>query len=1093
MSRPTNPQKRAKQRTKVPAKQRRQRAKAAGAAGKPRVEMPAGALAKITPPQLRNIVERVRIFGLLDSFAEHRLIWISSPAGYGKTVAAASWLQKRRATAVWYHCDEGDADIGSFFYYFSLALDGWLGVKASLLPGLSPELHSALPTFVRNYVRKFSVQITNPGVVVFDNWQDIPSDAPLRNLLPVFINELPASIAVLIISREQPSANLGRLHSDGLLATLGVRDLQLTEAESAAIVAKRPLDCGRRALEVERQLYEASQGWAAGLTILLQSEFAPLSTRAPFKTPTQGTFNYLSSEVFDRLDESVRDFLMKTAHLNSLTVAVAREVSGNSGAQKLLDGLVHRNAFTLYRQASETYHYHPLFAQFLRTRAENQYSAAQRAELLGKAAHSLAASGDTETAVNLLLDANHFDQAAKFVLLLAPQLARQGRFRALHDWIEQLPAALSSHSGWLLYWRGIAQLVVDFHRAPTTLEHSNSLFVSERDSLGQLLAGSAILQHHLFSFNDYSKMVPWIGILESLLAQGPVFPSPSVELSVLTGLFTARVFANPVRTRIDALFDRIKALMQMDVDGINNLSSSAVLLNYCAISGYVVKSKLMLRNFKGMAAAGNASPVAHIQILWLQAYLQFICGEGVEARAHLAEALDIARHHGLLEFELRIEVARLQSLAVNQHSDEIGAGLARLEPTVTGSSMLVVGNYKYLSAMYCLATGRHSQALRDITDAYGISRDAGYILVNAQVAIGMGEILCELGRIDEAQKCLQTYQQIGADLAFPLLEFSAGLLQAEIARRRGSQAEFAAALSAALAAARSQGIVYPLHACSVTLPRLLPYALQLDIEVAHVRTIIVALALKPTAPFVEHWPWPVRIRTLGKFAIHLDGSPLRFAAKSPARPLDLLKLLVCRGGPGVDVRELEAALWPNESRGARAAFDAALLRLRKLLCNREALQLAHGMLTLNEQVCWVDAWAFERSVKHIDRSKTGDLSADILRDWGGPFLDRERETPWIIDARRRLLSMYRRLVGKLAQAKEQTADWAAAAEMYRRGLEQDPVAEELFEGLMSCEWQLGHRAEVAKVYRRCKDALSIHLGLKPSTAIETLYRRALSD
>ena len=74
--------------------------------------MAAGSLAKITPPKLRNIVERERIFGLLDGFAEHRLIWISSPAGYGKTVATASWIKKRRIATVWYNCDEGDADIG---------------------------------------------------------------------------------------------------------------------------------------------------------------------------------------------------------------------------------------------------------------------------------------------------------------------------------------------------------------------------------------------------------------------------------------------------------------------------------------------------------------------------------------------------------------------------------------------------------------------------------------------------------------------------------------------------------------------------------------------------------------------------------------------------------------------------------------------------------------------------------------------------------------------------------------------------------------------------------------------------------------------
>lgn len=51
--------------------------------------------AKIAPPRINNCFQRQRLFRLLDSYQDKPLVWISGPAGCGKTTLVASYLKSR--------------------------------------------------------------------------------------------------------------------------------------------------------------------------------------------------------------------------------------------------------------------------------------------------------------------------------------------------------------------------------------------------------------------------------------------------------------------------------------------------------------------------------------------------------------------------------------------------------------------------------------------------------------------------------------------------------------------------------------------------------------------------------------------------------------------------------------------------------------------------------------------------------------------------------------------------------------------------------------------------------------------------------------
>ena len=66
-----------------------------------------------------NHVARQRLFDLLDEGPRsgHRLILISAPAGFGKTVLASSWIRARNLPAAWLTIEPDLDDPGVFLSY----------------------------------------------------------------------------------------------------------------------------------------------------------------------------------------------------------------------------------------------------------------------------------------------------------------------------------------------------------------------------------------------------------------------------------------------------------------------------------------------------------------------------------------------------------------------------------------------------------------------------------------------------------------------------------------------------------------------------------------------------------------------------------------------------------------------------------------------------------------------------------------------------------------------------------------------------------------------------------------------------------------
>lgn len=284
--------------------------------------------------------------------------------------------------------------------------------------------------------------------------------------------------------------------------------------------------------------------------------------------------------------------------------------------------------------------------------------------------------------------------------------------------------------------------------------------------------------------------------------------------------------------------------------------------------------------------------------------------------------------------------------------------------------------------------------------------------------------------------------------------------------------------------------------------RLFLLALQAGDESGRVKELIRLHRLSPEAADSLNWPWPVRIHTLGRFSVLCNNEPLEFSGKSPRKALELLQSVIANGGRDVSPQLIIRNLWPDEASGdMKNLFDNTLHRLRRLMGPVDVISLRNGKLTLDPSTCWVDVWTFQRLTGAIltaeaptDATQIMALQRDALaalRLYSGHFLQSEGDVPWVLAYRDRVKSRYLRLVRALGTRLEQVGQWGMAIEIYERALEVDNLTESLYRQLMLCHQQLGEHAEVLRVHRRCRELLSIVLGLAPSERTETVRQASL--
>jgi LuxR family transcriptional regulator, maltose regulon positive regulatory protein len=1060
-------------------------------------------ITKIVSPSVKGVLFRERLFQVLDVTRGRPVTWISSPAGSGKTILAASYLHARCLPCIWYQVDMRDNDPGAFFHFMSAAIRKESRKKASL-PLFNPEQVKDLVAFTRGYFERLYDSLVPSTLLVLDNYQDVGIRSPFHEMISQGLDVIPEGFTFVVLSRDRPPPCLARLIAGDRLASIGWDEIRLTLDETEKIIRLK----GWKKFPQEMLLgvHQKTQGWAAGLVLMLSGKnlggIDPESLGGEFP---QGISDYLEKEVFEKMETDLQDFLMKTVLLPRITVPAAEKLIETSGAREILSRLWESHFFIeRYDSPTPVYQHHPLFREFLLSKLEEVFPREEISLMRRRTAQVLEDSGQIEFAMALFLEAKDWDSVRRLAVLHAPLLLAQGRQKTVQGWIKAIPGEKSRGDPWLLFWLAGGIAFSNWKESLALYERSLHCFESENDLNGMFMAWARLVGMITHSWENMERLDEWIDWLDRKVEKRVSFTDPTVEALVFVRMALALFLKRPERSDIEKWLERSLALSSLTKRN-HQFDIQTQVASFYFWRGDFLKSKLLTEDAERLAQSGPIVPLRLLTLKDIKAGISMVLtGDHEEGLRLVSVDIENARKSGI-----DTAIPRLYGLGVEwslEKGDSAGASdfLKKMGSCPSMGPRLMFQYHSLASRCY-LRVNDFSRSFAHEQEALKIAQERGLKFFEAQSWVQTAQIRLRQGDLEKAEEALACSEKLIPLFRDSYLECSHLMAAAYLCFSHGEEEKGLESIRKGLRLGREKDYANLGEYQSPMMTALCIKALDAGIEVEYIQNLIRRRHLFPEEPpiDIDLWPWPVRIYTLGGFEVLRDGKRLLPARKVQKRPLLLLKALIALGRKEVGEGQLADMVWPEaEGDAAHDSFKMALSRLRHLAGSERVVEVSEGRISLNPRYCWVDAWAFERISDKTEASwKDSQSREEMAGIWKlaekaiglykGSFLPEDQDLAWSTSYRERLRNKYLRLTLRVGRGLEQANEWKKAVEYYQRALDIDEYSEEFYQHLMLCYQRLGYYSEAILAYQRCKKTLSENFGIEPSPQTQALYKNLI--
>jgi LuxR family maltose regulon positive regulatory protein len=421
------------------------------------------------PRQQDNLIPRTRLLEQLNAGRSCQLTLLLAPAGYGKTTLVRQWIStwlphQQTSTLAWLSLDSNDNDPIRFWRYVISACQSFQsGLGQTVLDQIAitsypPFKPLPLETILTPFLNEL-LDGEEQRTLVLEDFHVITMPA-IHETLTFFLEHIPPTLRLLIITRSEPPLALARLRASGELCELLANDLRFSEEETSTFLQQiltSSLDN-----ETLQRIDHQVAGWPAGLRLLAltlarrqargdQTELT-LEAFSGARRPLQ---EYVVSEILNAQPEPLQDFLLRTSTLSRLSASLCNAVIQRHDSEQILETLVRNNLFLEpLDDAGTWYHYHTLFAEAIQQEARRrlgshiQHEISLAASLWYEQQHMLSEAVEaalqaqdlprTITLIEQIVEA----QAPIFGYSTTGQIAEH---HTLCRWLEQIPTRQLQH------------------------------------------------------------------------------------------------------------------------------------------------------------------------------------------------------------------------------------------------------------------------------------------------------------------------------------------------------------------------------------------------------------------------------------------------------------------------------------------------------------------------------------------------------------------------------------------------------------------------------------------------------------------------
>jgi LuxR family maltose regulon positive regulatory protein len=1053
------------------------------------------------------VLDRERLYALIDTRLSGA-IWLQGPTGAGKTVLLRAYLERRACPVAWLTIDHRHREPAGLFAAFAAAVAPYARGK---LPTFSPE-HRGEPTaFAADFFARLDA-LLDPGLAIAVDDAHHLADSGLP-VLACAVDAFAGRRRFFVASQVLPGTAFALQLARARLWTIGHRLLAF-DAREAMGLARR---LGGDPLSLD-DLVEATDGWAAGLMLAMQLGAAERpydASNDPLESIRAPLALLIAEQVLGGVPAKDLARLRLFAELPQVPIDLATVAPDWSAACERLQALAERGLFIERHAATRRDRTHADASDASINRVARLPKGYWRLhDLLRSALREPTATGAIDAAlaaelVAHLVGVERLDLAWQLAsqvdgALLARVVDRHGSDALRSESLTSLLPLTAPHADRddpsIALWMARGMIGNDDAAALRFCEEAFAGFVAQDDVARQPLAAALALFIVFASMEHAGDMAKWGERLAPFPAtQIEAIAAEETRAIRVAGQVAYQLLVSEDETNPSANIarqDRLMDVVSAEVLSANETVLAGSLLVAALRRSLRVKdAELVIFRVDALASMREATP--HLRARWnIENGFHFSrVGRFDEASRRFHAAIDIAESNALLQPRIDALIG-LVRLAINLGDvDEAGRALALLEGFDPGRLGRLRGWVIHLRARIEALQGRHAKAIETLDLAERVLSDAGFPRLSRAV-LGQDRVqfFYATGRTADSLALASAVAAASSPHDAVRVEGVRALLEAH-ACRHDDPDRAVRLLDARLGEAQARQEFAMLSLLPDVAADLVAFALQHELHVDFIRTVVRMRRLRAPLDSPVTWPWPVRVEVLHPFRIVVDGNALIFSGKAQQKPLELLKYLACARDLVAETSTIASALWPDaDDQAARKSLEVTVSRLRKLLDDDTLVVVRDGKVALDARRLSSDARELSHACLEAEAVSSGRyakarvdaLGARLLTLFVALPLEEEESSAWREAVRERFRTAFVRAARTLITYWVDAGEAKRARALIEAAIAREPLAENLYRTLMQIHLDDGDTTEAMRVYRQCRQMLSVLIGAHPTADTERI-------